>query len=85
MDNVTLRERARYAFDNSLTKGPIAIIGWLGLATAIAILLVAHVDWLFAVAPDEMGGLPTLLWMNLMRLLDAGTMGGDEGSIPFLA
>jgi voltage-gated potassium channel Kch len=82
---VTLRERARYAFDNSLTKGPIAIIGWLGLATAIAILLVALVDWLFAVAPDEMGGLPTLLWMNLMRLLDAGTMGGDEGSIPFLA
>src|SRR5436190_2001409 len=27
----------------------------------------------------------TLLWMNLMRLLDAGTMGGDDGSGPFLA
>ena len=85
MNDVTLRNRMRYAFDNSLAKGPIAIIGWLGVATAIAIILVALVDWAAGVAPDEVGGLSSLLWMNLMRLLDAGTMGGDEGSVPFLA
>jgi voltage-gated potassium channel Kch len=82
--SVTIYDRMRYAFDNSLSKGPIAIIGWLALATAVVILFVALVDWLAGFAPDEVSSVPSLLWMNLMRLLDAGTMGGDEGSVAFL-
>ncbi|MEA2932064.1 MAG: hypothetical protein QOI56_849, partial [Actinomycetota bacterium] len=27
----TIRQRLRYQFDNSLTHGPIALIGWLGV------------------------------------------------------
>lgn len=40
------------------------------------------------VAPtDEVGNPPgfvQMAWMGLMRTLDAGTMGGDTGSWPFL-
>jgi len=35
----SLRERFRYWFDNSFAGGPLVLIGWLGLATAILILL----------------------------------------------
>ncbi len=33
------RERLRYAFDNTLSRGPSALIGWLALVTAILIAI----------------------------------------------
>ena len=33
------RERFRYLFDNSFAGGPLVLIGWLGLATAILVIL----------------------------------------------
>lgn len=35
----TWRERFQYAFDNTLARGPRALIGWLALATAILIIV----------------------------------------------
>jgi hypothetical protein len=35
----TLRERFQYAFDKTLSRGPGALIGWLGLATLILIVI----------------------------------------------
>jgi hypothetical protein len=31
------RARLRYRFDNTLSRGPVALIGWLGLAAAILV------------------------------------------------
>lgn len=80
------RDRGRYAFDNTMSRGTPALIGWLGLASAILIVLVASVT-VVAVPADagHNGHWPGMLWRTLMRAIDPGTVGGDTGSPMFLA
>jgi K+/H+ antiporter YhaU regulatory subunit KhtT len=81
-------DRLAYAFDNSLAGGPIVLIGWLAGVSTILILGLAAIVWMTGIAPaSEDGtrpGFGTLIWMGLMRTLDSGTVGGDEGSWLFL-
>jgi voltage-gated potassium channel Kch len=84
----TLRQRLRYAFDNTLSRGTPALIAWLAVLT-IAFLAVASVLLvLIGAEPKAESGaalsFPELMWHNLMRTLDAGTMGGDSGSAAYL-
>src|SRR3990172_5457474 len=85
---VTLADRLRYAFDNLMAKGPIALLGGLFVASAILVLLVAALVVVTGSAPDLGEGVrPGFLevaWMGLLRTLDPGTMGGDAGSPFFL-
>jgi voltage-gated potassium channel Kch len=79
-----LRERFRYWFDNVMARGTIAVMGLLGLATVVFIAVIALVVMLFGLFPNDARGpdAPTyfeVLWGNLMRTLDPGTMGGDMG------
>lgn len=85
MADSTLRERLRYAFDNSLSRGTIALIGWLSVFTFGFLFASTFVVWLAGWVPDgtEAMSLPETVWFGLMRTLDSGTMGGDEGSWPF--
>jgi voltage-gated potassium channel Kch len=39
MKSPGLRDRLRYFFDNTMSRGPLALIGWLALATAILIAI----------------------------------------------
>lgn len=75
------RARLRYAFDQSMAAGPIALIGWLALVSLILIAAAAIVLALFGIAPEgaERLGLLEAFWESLMRTLDAGTMGADAG------
>jgi ion channel POLLUX/CASTOR len=75
------RERARYWFDNTLSRGPIALIGWLALASVVVIAIAAIIVVIFGIAPagENQPGFFEAAWMSLMRTLDAGTMGGDAG------
>src|SRR3954447_5061082 len=82
MAKVTLLDRVRYASDYAFAKGTIVLIGWLAAGTAAVILAVALLVRITGVAPGYT--LAQLTWMGLMRTLDSGTMGGDEGSWPFL-
>ena len=85
MAKSTLRERAQYAFDNSMSRGTIALIGWLSVVTFGFLFASTLVIWLAGWMPEgttEMS-LPQTVWYGLMRTLDSGTMGGDEGSWPF--
>ncbi len=77
----SLRERARYAFDNTLAKGTVALIAWLAVVSLLGILLIAGLVVLLGVHPagGEELSFAEAAWGNLMRTLDAGTMGGDEG------
>jgi voltage-gated potassium channel Kch len=78
---VTTAERLRYAFDRSMAAGPIALIGWLTLISIIAIVLAAAFLSISRIAPDgaEPLSFGEAAWASLMRTMDAGTMGGDNG------
>lgn len=87
MKNSSLKNRFRYWFDNAMAKGPIAMIGLLFGLSVILILVVSLIVTLLRldIQPDGTRlGFINVTWMSLMRTLDAGTMGGDRGSWPFL-
>jgi voltage-gated potassium channel Kch len=83
MKKISFNDRMRYHFDNTMSRGPAALIVWLFILSVFLIIIVTGVVWLFRVGPEDKGFFD-LAWMGLMRTLDAGTMGGDEGSWPFL-
>lgn len=80
----TFGERFRYRFDNWMSRGPIALIALLGIATVVLVLVVfgiVSLFTLFGIYPndDPKTNPGDTLWGNLMRTLDPGTMGGDTG------
>ncbi len=92
MGNVTFRERFRYWFDNTMAKGPIAMMAWLFLISLIIIVLIAFLVSISGVSAVPVGddkrdaySFGELVWMGLMRTLDSGTMGGDTGIWAFRA
>jgi voltage-gated potassium channel Kch len=83
MQKNTFMDRLRYAFDNYMSKGMIALLAGLLVISAIMIFLVAALVRLTGSQPEGTGFLG-LAWMGLLRTLDTGTMGGDTGSPFFL-
>lgn len=88
MRKITRADRIRYWFDNTMTRGPLALIAWLFALSALIILVLSLFLRVTHIAPaaedGSRPGLAELVWMALMRTLDAGTMGGDAGNWPFL-
>jgi len=82
----TLSERLRYAFDNTLSRGTIALIFWLAIASigAIGFFSIVLVVTGATQPGQESLSFAEAAWASLMRTLDSGTMGGDAGSLPFL-
>ncbi len=64
----SLRERLRYAFDKTLSRGPSALIVWLALATALLILLGTLAVLLFHGIPDG-SNLFDVFWNILSQAL----------------
>lgn len=64
-----------------MARGTIAVMGLLALATVVFIAVVALVVVVFGFFPrgDDSQTFFEVLWGNLMRTLDPGTMGGDQG------
>jgi ion channel POLLUX/CASTOR len=90
MGNVTFGERFRYWFDNTMAKGPIAMMAWLFLISLAIIVLIAFLVWATGVSAsafedNKPASFGELVWMGLMRTLDSGTMGGDTGVWGFRA
>ena len=81
MRTTSMMDRLRYAFDNFMARGTVALIGGLALASALVIFLISVVVTIFRLGPGDTDALtlPEAIWSSLMRTLDAGTMGGDEG------
>ncbi|MFP4499094.1 MAG: CASTOR/POLLUX-related putative ion channel [Vulcanimicrobiota bacterium] len=73
----------RYKFDETLSRGAVGLIGWLALFSILLILAISYLVWSTQIAPDA-PSFVAIFWMSLMRTLDPGTMGGDQGSWPFL-
>jgi voltage-gated potassium channel Kch len=82
MKKPSISERFRYWFDGYMSKGTIALVGLLALATFVFVLVIGTI---VAVVPalgpkgDDDWSFGESLWASLLRTLDPGTMGGDQG------
>lgn len=82
MNGIRWTDRVRYGFDNIMSRGTPALIGILGLASLGLIMIAALVMLILQIVPGGADGPPDFIegmWLSLMRTLDSGTMGGDEG------
>lgn len=83
MRTVSWTAKLRYRIDNIFARGTGALIVLLAVVSILIIVLIAMVVKALHLAPDDVS-FTKLMWMGLMRTLDSGTMGGDEGSWGFL-
>jgi len=82
---VTIGDRVRYAFDNYMARGTIALVLGLFLVSTLVVLGISFLVSLTGFAEEQGWDLPTIFWAALLRTLDPGTMGGDTGQPGFLA
>ena len=81
MNKPSLSERFRYWFDGFMAKGTVALIGLLAAVTVVFILVITGVVALLQIGPgDKPANFAETLWNSMLRTLDPGTMGGDEGT-----
>jgi voltage-gated potassium channel Kch len=85
MTKPTLRQRLRYAFDNTMARGTSALVFWLVVATSVLIVFFSAIVLIGKLAPG--GGRPGVigqLFRSLLHAMDPGTVAGDTGKWPFL-
>jgi hypothetical protein len=76
------RDRLRYAVDEFFARGTIALILGLFAVSTLIIILIALAVTVSGAGEDR--PFFELIWMGLLRTLDPGTMGGDQGTTGFL-
>jgi ion channel POLLUX/CASTOR len=83
MRKITFSQRFQYWFDNYMARGAGALIGGLAIVSvaliALAALIMVIAGKLLAPNDADPYDFGEAMWQSLMRTLDAGTMGGDEG------
>lgn len=81
MKRITLKERVSYAFDNLMSKGTLSLIAGLAILSLLVVVFIALIALIFGIGPSGEGPLNFIatFWMSLMRTLDPGTMGDDQG------
>ena len=86
MARVTFRERARYWFDNTMSKGSASLIGWLAVVSVGLISVVAGLTlWLAPEEPEGVGGPGQVMWIALMHALTPSKVASDKGSVAYMA
>ncbi len=78
MKKYSFWDKVKYIFDNTMSRGAIALILWLTVFTSILIVVISAITFLGNMAPGS-PKFPELLWIVLMRALDPGNVSGDEG------
>jgi voltage-gated potassium channel Kch len=85
MTKPSLRQRLRYAFDNTMARGTSALVFWLVVATAVLILFFSAIVLIAGLAPKgDHHGVIGQLFRSLLHAMDPGTVAGDAGKWPFL-
>lgn len=77
-ERVTLWDRARYAFDNSMARGPSALVWYLGAAVAVIVVIFTILILIFGQGPSS--NPITAGYQVLLHTLDTGTIAGDSGT-----
>lgn len=86
MTRVTFRERTRYWFDNTMSRGTVSLIGWLAVVSFGLIAVIAGLTlWLAPEEPDGVGGPGQVLWIALMHALTPSKLASDKGSVAYIA
>jgi voltage-gated potassium channel Kch len=68
MDEFSLGERLRYAFDNTMSRGTIALIGWLALISAAVIFTISLIVTVVGISPGV--SFVEQAWSYLMLTLE---------------
>lgn len=76
----TLREKLSYRFDKLMSKGTVALVGILAVATFIMVIAMG----ICAAAIND-ASVGENIWASLMHAIDAGTLAGDTGDITYIA
>lgn len=76
----TWRQRARYLFDNSMSRGTPALIAWLSALTLLLIAVFAVLTVGLGLRDGQEGSFGDELFNALLHALDPGTVAGDAGS-----
>ena len=83
-----LSARLRYAFDNFMSRGTIALIAGLFVLSLLVIITIATFIVISGTLRESQNtegiDFAQAVWMSLLRTLDPGTMGGDTGSVVFV-
>ncbi|RLD46880.1 MAG: potassium transporter TrkA, partial [Bacteroidetes bacterium] len=77
----TFKQKLRYYFDNTLSRGTSSIIMWLAVLSLL-IIIVFGLVYTFSglnMAGEEGMGFFESMWQTLLRSVDPGTMAGDTG------
>ncbi len=79
--NATLKEKLKYAFDNTMTAGTMSLIIWLGILSAIVVIVAAVVLVVTGITPvyNTEISFYEACWQSLMRTMDSGAVGADQG------
>ncbi|MET9240542.1 potassium transporter TrkA [Nonomuraea sp. NPDC003709] len=86
MSKATFREKARYWFDNTMSRGTASLIGWLAVVSVGLIVVVAGLTlWLAPNEPDGVNGPGHVLWIALMHALNPGKLASDKGTTAYMA
>jgi voltage-gated potassium channel Kch len=82
--DLTWRDHLRYRFENTLSKGTVAIIGWLALLSVVIVVLASLILAAMRVGQDPEDhehpyGFFEGVWQSMLRTLDPGVVAGDNG------
>ncbi|HEY3736510.1 MAG TPA: hypothetical protein VGL26_03630 [Jatrophihabitans sp.] len=72
--------KLRYRFDLALARGPLVVIGYLGLVMLVIILVATLLDTVLGITGVNGGGklgFGEAFWQSLLRVLDSGTFASD--------
>ncbi len=83
MKKVTLADRLRYEFDNTLSRGPTGLILWLAVITAA--LIGGTSAFILLTADDADKNVPLTLWTLLFQTLTPNAIDFNAGSASYLA
>ena len=77
----SIAARVRYRFDLALSRGPMVVIGYLGLVMLAIIVAASMLIWVFQLKGVN-GGQPIgspfdAFWQAMLRVVDSGTFAGD--------
>ncbi|MFY0651128.1 MAG: hypothetical protein JXQ96_03805 [Cyclobacteriaceae bacterium] len=78
----SFKEKAKYTFDNFVSRGTVALISWLGILSLVVILIFALILMLFGQKPNnfETFGVLDSIWTNLNLVLDPGVLSGYDSN-----
>jgi Trk K+ transport system NAD-binding subunit len=83
MNEPSLLDRVRYAFDSLMSRGTVAMIGWLALVTLLLTFFASVIVWAARISPEA--SFVEQFWSYLMLSLDTDTWTGESWSFRLAA